>query len=353
MLAEGVHLDPARRAACLSALTLDDWLAVIGHAHAHGLEPALGASLVATPVGNAVPVDIADYLRLLYRTNGDRNRTLRRRVIELVTALNERGVQPLLLKGALTLVADPDCDPAARPVADIDFAVRPERRQAAEETLAALGYHSVDGRQTGHLVGTFRQDGAPAAVRLHHELLDQSYVLSAASVFRRARGFRTDNGAVFLVPDVTDRILHALLEAQIHGVGRYYRWQIVLGEVYEFATIVGAHGPRADWNAIDSLLQHHRLVPVLDSYLVAARDLFGLGWPLGRPPVRSARRHLRYCLLQLYHPDLRSIAEPVGNLRATFAWHRMRAIYGERGGQLSRMGRHAWQCLSRRYVRLF
>lgn len=350
-LLDGLHVDPARRGRNLASLTPDAWASVIRLANDHLLAPALGSSLADVCKDGALPDDVCGYLDLLRRSNGRRNDAIRRQALELLAALNRRGIRPLLLKGALALFADGDRDPAARMMADIDIAVPAAQRHGAEDVLGALGYGAAHRYPEGHhAVGEFERAGDPAPVDLHLELIDQRYILPIDGVFERAHRVEIQ-GVAFLVPDATDRILHVLLHAQIHHLGNFYRGRVALGQLHDFATIVAEHGRNANWTVIDGCMREHRLTAALDSYLVAARDLFGLGWPLDRPPGRTGQRHARLCRLQLFLPGLGAIVVPAGNLRAAFAWHRMRAGYGGHGGLLNWQTRHTWQYLRRHNVR--
>ena len=265
--------------------------------------------------------------------------------------MNRRGIRPLVLKGALSLFADRERDPAARMMSDIDIVVPMSARTTAEETLYSLGYHIADRYPEGHhAVGEFKREGDPAAVDLHLELIDQRYILPAVSVFSDARPTIVEN-ATILLPSATHRVLHTLLHAQIHHLGNFYRDHVSLGQLYDFATIVALHRSDVDWLSIDLCMQEHRLTPALYSYLALADELFGLPWPLCRAPGTAGQRHAQRCLLQLHLPAREGVVILVGNLRAAFAWHRMRATYGDRGGPLTWHGRHTWQYLKRHDVR--
>jgi hypothetical protein len=331
-LLDGLAIDPEVRGLRLAHLAPDAWPSVLSLANAHRLAPALYAELAGAGRLKTLPPDVRQYLGLLYGANGRRNEAIRRQAVQLVTALNAAGIRPLLLKGVLTLLVDRGRDSASRMMSDIDFAVPRSRRRAAETTLWELGYRSANSDAPGpRAIGDFHRGGDPASLDLHLELIDQDYILPAAEVFARARPARAESAA-FLVPSATHRLMHALLHGQIHHLGQFYRWRLALDQLYDFALIAMAERGDANWRGMQACLAAHRLTCVLESYLLAARDLFGLPWPLDRPPAASARRHVAYCKAQLRNPVMARLAVPVGNARAAFAWHRMRARYGDRGG---------------------
>jgi hypothetical protein len=354
-LCDGLRLDARPRGELLARLDADAWLDLVGLANATRLGPALYASLADDRRLDVLPSDAHDYLDLLYRHSGDRNAVLWHQATELAGELNAVGVRPLLLKGVLVLAIDRDRDPASRIMSDIDFAVPPGTSWPVEQSLMRLGYRVNDRYPAGHhAVAEYCRAGDPAAVDLHEELIDQSYVLPAAEVFARARSMTAD-GATFLVPAATDRLLHVLLHAQIHHLGQFYCGRISLDQLYDFCRIAApttasddnAADRQVDWGHIDTRLRKFGLTAILDSYLIAADRLFGFAWPLDRSPLRGADRQLRRWLRQLHVPALAKLDIPAGNLAAAFAWHRMHALYGERGGPLYWRYAHLRQFLKR------
>lgn len=276
VLLDGLHLDPDRRGSILASLDSDAWIPVIGLANEHRLAPALGSALREARLLTVIPDDAHSYLELLHHSNDARNRIIRDQALEIIATLNHQGIRPIVLKGALSLFADRDRDPAARMMADIDIVVPMSARTTAENVLNSLGYHIADRYPEGHhAVGEFKRAGDPAAVDLHLELIDQQYILPAASVFAEARAMIVQN-ATLLLPSATHRVLHTLLHAQTHHLGNFYRDHVSLGQLHDFATIVTLCRSDIDWSAIDRLLREHRLTPALDSYLVLANELFGL-----------------------------------------------------------------------------
>jgi hypothetical protein len=123
-----------------------------------------------------------------------------------------------------------------------------------------------------------------------------------------------------------------------------------LQQVHELAALARHFGPAIDWRFVERRLGEHRLTPPLQSYLLACRKLFGLEWPLEAPPSVGSQLHFKRCELQLSIPPLQSLGVPLANLRATFAWHRMRALYGTHGRSLNWRGRHLLRYLRKNGV---
>ena len=327
-----------------------DWVAVFKIANDHLLTPALWAALRDSGQAASLPADAADYLATLHHLNGERNRALRRQAIELIGALNERGMTPALLKGGLALFDGPYADPALRMMRDLDILVPPGSRDDAIEALDRLGYRLT--RQYGtdhHAFGDFARPNDPGSVDLHTELVDPSHVLPASEVWSRAEP-REGGGVRYVTPCATDRIMHNLLHAQIHHLGNFYRGDLQLQQVYELVALARHFGSAVDWTFVQRRMHSHRLTTVLESYALAAHRLFGLEWPLEGPPGLAARLHHRRCEMQLATRPLQWIAVPWGNLRGAFAWHRMHALHGGKGRPRHWRSRHVLQYLQKKGI---
>jgi hypothetical protein len=305
------------------------WNDAIALANEHFLCPAVYASLSAADALGTVPDEVRDYLHHLYRANRRRNRIVRRQAIEIVRELNREGIVPLLLKGILTLVSEPTTDPAARMMVDIDIAVPRSAELAAVRVLHRLRYIVRNRYPEGHhAYAEFGRDGSPAAVDLHFELIDQSYVLPAAEVWRRARRSVAVDGATFFTPWPTHRILHNVLHAQVHHRGAFYSASLDLRQLHEFALLSKAYGASVHWGYVRDRLDRHHLGTPLLSYIWAAHRLFGAAWPYREAAEMGVKLHYSLCRAQLRYPGLRRLGIPWGNLSAALAWHRMASLYG-------------------------
>jgi hypothetical protein len=305
-----------------------DWTEVIRFANEHLVAPAMYSMLTRNGAMNLLPDDVHLYLDFLHRTNGERNHVLRRQACEVVSALNAQGITPMLLKGALALFLDHYNDPAARMIGDIDLLVRPRDLRAAIGALTTLGYEvRTRYAPVQHAYAEFVRPGAAGAIDLHVDILDTDYLLSADDVWPRAHE-RRDAGCSFAVPAATDMLLHNLWHAQIHHREGFYRGLLSLRQVYDFAVIARRYETRIEWERIEDCACRHGLGTALQSYLLAASLLFELPWPLHEPPSLAARVHWARCQLQLRYPWLDWLGMPWANIRAAFAGHRMKALYG-------------------------
>ncbi|MBX3502620.1 MAG: nucleotidyltransferase family protein [Alphaproteobacteria bacterium] len=325
-----------------------DWTPLLGLANQHLLTPALWTALDASPLRSNMPPEVVDYLQVLHRLNGERNHVIRAQIVELVGALNEAAIEPMLLKGALTLFAGPYPDIGARMMRDIDLLVPAAARDTAIAVLNRKGYILARGYgEEHHAFGDFARSGSPAAVDLHLELVDPRHLLRAAEVRERATPHEAD-GVRFFVPSPTDRVVHNFLHAQIHHLGHYYRGEMPVSQLHEFSMLARSFGGSIDWKFIEARLEAHRLGAALRAYVLAATRLFGPSWPLSRRPGLRSRLHGLRCELQAASPVLDWIGVTWGNLSGPLAWHRMRALHGSSGSAFGWRCRHLARFLGKK-----
>ena len=122
-----------------------DWPAVIALANHALLTPALFVSLERSGRIGGLPAEVGGYLRFIHDCNRDRNQRLSAQLAEVVSALNRRGVVPLLLKGAVPLFLASDDRFSGRMTSDLDLAVEAAEEPLALARLAKLGYRQLGG----------------------------------------------------------------------------------------------------------------------------------------------------------------------------------------------------------------
>ncbi|MBE0532485.1 MAG: nucleotidyltransferase family protein [Rhodospirillales bacterium] len=324
-----------------------EWTAPLALANAHLVAPSVYANLLEAGRLGDLPKDVRDYLDLVHGCNGERNAALRRQALELIGGLRGAGVPLVLLKGAASLFLDHYRDPAERMLRDIDVLVPRRAAGQAFDVLRDLGYEAEIRYPPGHhAYADFTRPDDPGAVDLHFELVDPKYILPAGEIWQRARSASVD-GHEFLVPSPTDLMLHHVLHAQIHYLGNFYRGVLDLRQLHEFATLTRHYGAAIDWPFIARRMAQYRLDVPLQSYALATERLLGLPWPLGKRPGIAAHLHYRRCVAQFHLPALAWLGIPWGNLRSSFAGHRLNALYGAEGRLLPKMARHAAQYLEK------
>jgi hypothetical protein len=127
--------DPA---AVRGALRPDlDWPDLVRAAHAHRVTPLVYRSLAACP--EAVPPAALNPLREAYHATARRNLALAGELVQLLTALDARGVRAIPYKGP-ALAATAHGNLALRQFDDLDLLVRDGDVPAARAVLEARGY---------------------------------------------------------------------------------------------------------------------------------------------------------------------------------------------------------------------
>ena len=121
----------------LSALTETEWRELVALAAAHDLGPMLDAG--ARVSGIAPPAPLAESLLQAARAREVLADRAAEQLSEMIQALNDAGIQPILLKGAL-LAWRYYPTPGLRPFTDVDLLVRIEERERAAAVLTNLGY---------------------------------------------------------------------------------------------------------------------------------------------------------------------------------------------------------------------
>jgi hypothetical protein len=95
---------------------------------------------VATRFKDQIPEDVYLYIREMFERNVVRNIRLAAQLAETIVAINDRGVTPVLLKGAAMLATAPQADYGLKLMSDLDIMVSPDQVEPTLEALLALGY---------------------------------------------------------------------------------------------------------------------------------------------------------------------------------------------------------------------
>ncbi len=161
---------------------------------------------------DCLPREIGDRLNLALLEQTGRNIVMLRELESAVAAMNARGIEPVLLKGA-ALIHQVYTHPGFRRLADIDLLVRKNEMTTAGDALSSIGYKFAGRR--GHHSNFSAQKEFPVAIELHHDLFNNENPLqrlafplvtedfidrSAAIEFegRRARSFIPEDQLLYL-----------------------------------------------------------------------------------------------------------------------------------------------------------
>jgi hypothetical protein len=157
-----------------------DWRQIIWLAGQHWVLPTLAASMHRHGVHDVVPVELWEAMESVRLLNRERNQMLRQSLVEISAALNEAGIEPLLLKGANALLPDVYPDAEDRMLGDLDLHLPEAAHPAATAALVDLGYREAEeawqmmllGDRRGHHHGIpLLHTSRPVKVELHRRVL--------------------------------------------------------------------------------------------------------------------------------------------------------------------------------------
>jgi len=231
---------------------------------------------------------------------------------DTVRLLNQAGIEPLLLKGAIALLPEQYPHAFARMLGDLDLGVAGTEAHRAAEVLQAAGFYpppNLDPAHyaTGHhhLVPLFHPSG-DGYVEIHRELLiDQipKAALSLAMMEAHARPVDWD-GLRVRVPTWEHRLLHNALHHQLQDQAFLFGW-LSLRQLLEFAQLRELPDTAAlDWSGLLQRLDAVGAGDALRSYLLAAQRLFGQPLPDGVSLTHAALRAEGRFWFRLRHPRL-------------------------------------------------
>lgn len=254
-----------------------DWDAFAGHAIAHNLAPLVYTNLRALQNEGGVPAPILARLERDYWFTLAMSTTLHAAFSTIAAALEQRRITWIALKGVLfgrTLYRTPD----VRPMADLDFLVRPADLDAACEVLEKLGYARTvpPGRRATHAEmferhyaresGAFRVEVEP------HSGLGQAarYRVDIDGLWERSvpvsRLGVTDWGSGARALSVEDALAHLFL----------HQANAVFDEV-DLRSVLDVHEAvvqwRPDWDVLLARARAWRVVTPMHLALGAARIL--------------------------------------------------------------------------------
>jgi hypothetical protein len=238
--------------------TAATWQRLVAVSSAHLVLQALAPALPTRASDTALPDDLPGFLATFRTANAERNRALMLALRSICAELNEAGVTPVVLKGAAFLLSDRQAAAPWRFMRDLDLLVPAERLDDCVARLEHLGFspgtRDYDPATEAHYPPLMSPCGL-YSIELHTRLFARGeYGLPASLVVSRAAPARArDLNCEVLIPSSEDRLLHALVHAQLHN-RNYSTRRIVLKDVLDLSMIAGAGLAPADWIAISDRL---------------------------------------------------------------------------------------------------
>jgi hypothetical protein len=274
---------PDETSALRNRLNAGGWKSVAAAASERMLLPALADAVQQKHLTAGIPArrssDGSNSITLALAEGVRKHEAIRaamlERLVELAGLLNARGMEPLLLKGARSLWTG---TPAWRSMGDLDL-LTPGRAAEAQAIAIAAGYAAMPGtRQPDnwhHEINLQRKD-LPGWLEFHNRaaMHRADVLLSTEALLALSSQSGRHGVQARILPDHAD-LLHCIVHHHVSHRGDKYGAISVKG-LFEFASAFAALDGEGRQLLLGLAAGHPRLVAVLDLWLAAAADRFGL-----------------------------------------------------------------------------
>lgn len=303
-----------------------DWDALIEVADHEVLSPRLYHALRVAGVIDQVPEAPRTSLKRRFLLNTLLNEKIKKQAIEIVTALNGRGLDPIIIKGGLHLFeAEPE-EIGTRVMGDLDIIVSASELETAIEGLLEIGFEPDEAEEswTYHYRPLVRAGSVP--IDVHQHVGEQKSILPQQEAARAA--VPVDAGDLRLrALEPAHRVFHNIFHSQIqdraHELG-----SLALKPLLDLSDIVSRHGPEIDWPELGARMEKGGLSRVWNARMYQMAALLAVPMPPGLSPTARAKFHNWRCLHQLKWPWLVKLAITWAAATQPFKQHAMDLIYG-------------------------
>jgi Uncharacterised nucleotidyltransferase len=263
-----------------------DWNDLLLQANVQVCTPLWYVQLKRDGLLGLLPQELQDYLHQLHQANIVRNAALRRGMEELLNFFGQRGIVPLLLKGAATFCDDLYGDPGARVMGDLDILVRAEEVETAHQILLELGYREIPNPgivfdnigtdERHHHLPRYFKPKTPVVVEIHFKV---SYgrsggVLAVDEAWKNTRPAILFGTAVILL-NPNWRLLHNSVHALLPH-REFIRGDISLSHLAEFAHLGRRYARQIDWTVWYKTATRHKLKTEMALYRQLAVELMSV-----------------------------------------------------------------------------
>jgi hypothetical protein len=277
-----------------------DWVSLIGLANQTLTTPAL--MTLVNRFGDDIPPDVHHYIWEMFVRNQYRNQRLSDQLGEVLMALNEAGVTPVLLKSAGSLATSENVKNVLRLISDLDIMIASEDTEIALEALFALGYRvfysSPEGAAKWYV--DLERNGNVGMIDLHQCLPGHQYFYRSVGNIRRHCRLTMSRLGTAYVPLPTFQAFILIVHDEFQDNG-YWFGNIDLRHLLDLRELAkSAEG--IDWNLLTSLSSSKLYRNALETQLAALHSLFDVDVPrelLGRliPRFQFRRRLIQARLL--------------------------------------------------------
>lgn len=263
-----------------------DWQYLLDEGQRHGVLPLVYECLHRLGF-DLVPRDVKARLQDVYRANLRRVLRLQASLAEAVTALQQEGIEPIVLKGG-ALADTVYANPGLRPMVDLDLLVRPGAMKLAGSVLADMGYH-LSGNLPARMVAfqqrfggglEWQRDGDFALTRidLQHNLVGvdlcrHAFPIEPEALWAEARSLPLDRGQALQL-SAEDTLIHLCLHPPLH-----HGYAVSLIGTVDIDWLVAREGSDEFWDRLVARARQFRVRMAVFHCLCSAQDLLGTPVP--------------------------------------------------------------------------
>jgi hypothetical protein len=264
------------------------WDELLSLPQIQGFIPLLYWEVCQQGLEENLPDGVRERLYFSYQRNVARTVLLLRELRRILGALNDVGITPALLKGAITLAVPIYPGFACRWMSDLDLLIRKQQRNRAKETLKQMNY-VLETLESGDCL-TYRRNNAISDIELHFTPLKAQYrsLVDVSSFWAEAEEVNIE-GIKVLVPSPEDQIWHRIL----HDLFPHANFTFCpVTTLYELGRIVSYYQERIDWENLNWRAKRHHLGQTLNFLLLLLHKDLGLPLPKekGGSPLPAARK---------------------------------------------------------------
>ncbi len=245
--------------------------------------------------------EIQHRLRQECLENRLRNSLLKSALTDLLRLFHKQGIEIVLLKGAATFSDSLYPQTGARSMSDLDLLVKEDVLTQAVEILVAAGYEEVKDPDKDHdglatdarhaHINEYVKPGTPVIVELHYHVTygHGACMLPVDEAWENTAPASVD-GVPCLVLNPTYRVLHNT----VHGLvpsRDFIKGEVRMWHLLEFGYLVNRYHNAIDWQVWLQAAERGKYKTAFYAWLVLARELMGLPWPMEDGPSYIAKLH--------------------------------------------------------------
>jgi hypothetical protein len=231
----------------------------------------------------AIPTDVSAWLQVQHAYTRESNRRLVDELHRVISALEAREIQTLVLKGPVLALLGTGL--AVRPFRDLDLLVRPEDLVRAIDTLRPLGFAELRHRHSYHRILVRQTASSTAVIEIHFDLVDveRGYTPAMPGVWNRAVTFDLP-GCTVSAPSITDHLLLTIMQLPHH------HWNPRL--LIDVAHLAARWRSAIDWEAVVEHARAWRMRVLTGATLRAMSSLFQFALPPAAARIAEPISHL-------------------------------------------------------------